>query len=531
MISWAGFQYPEHSDFNDFVPEPGAYLADSWQGGVRDGNAAAFPAEGWDGSRVATWITLFYNRIHILPYTLDVGAVGGETEFPFYIWNAYFEEQTAESIQQAGLDGISLINLPAVPFTLAPTELINPSLSISPEGPSLIDGYLLIDWSGAPDYRVDVQGQRLAVVFLPMRDGLTEALSWLTTMFQAADGTEQRRMLRRAPRRDYQASYVTLDANQRSRLDNYLTGWRANVWAVPLWHEQEERALVFGQTVIPVTLTPSYFEGGLVAVWASPERIEVKTIESISEADGTITINSPLQNDYPAARVMPAARCYLTAAGLDTNGQAGRARLEFQCIDVVDWPEADDLPQYQGLDVWDQCPLLSSGWLGQQFNQEVNVLDNDTGRVVRRSYWPAARKARALRWHPEDLQAARRMLARWKGRLRPFWAPSYEKDLEVLNAGLIGTALTVRAVGYSSFGGAKDHLAILKADGTWVYRAVTDVSLVGEQETIIVDSDLSLLPADIERVCYLRQWRQDTDRVEIQHRGGLATIATTVTTL
>lgn len=69
------------------------------------------------------------------------------------------------------------------------------------------------------------------------KSGVTETLSWLTDINISEQSVEQRRTVRRYPRRSFEYSFLR-ELSGRSRIDAFLAGMGKKEHLVPLWHEQ-----------------------------------------------------------------------------------------------------------------------------------------------------------------------------------------------------------------------------------------------------------------------------------------------------
>jgi hypothetical protein len=69
------------------------------------------------------------------------------------------------------------------------------------------------------------------------KNGITERLAFLTDVLESETGAEQRRAVRRFPRRSFEAEFLRQTA-WRSRLDMFFAGVGRYEFLVPLWHEQ-----------------------------------------------------------------------------------------------------------------------------------------------------------------------------------------------------------------------------------------------------------------------------------------------------
>lgn len=112
-------------------------------------------------------------------------------------------------------------------------------------------------------------------------------------------------------------------------------------------------------------------------------------------------------------------------------------------------------------------------------------------------------------------------LLRRKGRLVPFWAPTWRRDL-ILHAGVSSTdaAVVIETMNYTEMmfpAKARRHLAFWAPLGTLLCRAVTAASNNGTTETLTLSSALGTSFPKEGLVSFLALSRLDSDDVEISY--------------
>jgi hypothetical protein len=116
-----------------------------------------------------------------------------------------------------------------------------------------------------------------------------------------------------------------------------------------------------------------------------------------------------------------------------------------------------------------------------------------------------------------EARELREWLYRRAGQYRPFWMPTYTRDIRITNTGTITNALTIHDDGY----GERGHIAIRKTDGTWLLREVDSV-VDGAPGflTVTLTENLNIDASEVDQASYLIRYRLAADRVEIEHMGG-----------
>ena len=191
------------------------------------------------GSRPATSfeITDWYFRIHILPNNLELGNVVSNEIFIIGVWNAWIAtSQTLNSITPFDATGTSLTGQPSPPLVYTPNQQLDYTLSIDPLGPPTIDATYTFTFADAEVVVLSMFGQRITAWALTpdWATPIEEKLGWKTDKLRAWDGTEQRRALRIAPRRNVKIA-TWMSKQDKQFVENQLFAWGALIWALPIW--------------------------------------------------------------------------------------------------------------------------------------------------------------------------------------------------------------------------------------------------------------------------------------------------------
>ena len=116
----------------------------------------------------------------------------------------------------------------------------------------------------------------------------------------------------------------------------------------------------------------------------------------------------------------------------------------------------------------------------------------------------------------DHAEAIRMFFDRMKGQRGEFYMPTWKHDLVPLTAlTSAGTTVTVEnnlEEAYDDNTGWK-ALAILKTDGSWIFRTVTDVLDAGDNATLTVSAawGADVAVAEIEMISWMPVWRFATD--------------------
>lgn len=474
------------------------------------------------GFAAGSWSDDFYHRVHVIPSQLDIGNLFTTQSRTFRVWNAYLDSaKTLASVSESGTEGI-LITAPASPPTVfATNEERQYAVSVTLNGPPVIDAAVLLVFEAANSPTVTITGRRIVVwPWVPQVD-YRETLEWQTDVIQAFAG-EQRIALRTAPRQGFDHRYY-LQSQDLARAQAVVGGWAHRLYGLPMFGEASNvGALTAGLTQLLVdTAHADYRAGGMACVWASPEQLEVVEISQVL-VDRLVLVR-PLATSYAAARVMP-LRVARTLRGVEFDRVDGRnsfAAAQWSVTDNAELAGATTLDAYRGADVLSLCRVMVSP-ISDRIARSVDVFDNGSGimdrdvqseYVTRTSLATFHADTRAQRW------ALRVFLDRIKGRQGVFWLVSGNADLQIaapLSSG--GNTLQVQPIGYPLYYGVTD-ICILLNDGTRIYRRVTSGAAVDGLEHLALDAapGVTIDANNVRRIMFMRLYRLDADTVEIHH--------------
>lgn len=175
---------------------------------------------------------------------------------------------------------------------------------------------------------------------------------------------------------------------------------------------------------------------------------------------------------------------------------------------------------YQGLDVLEVEP----NWYDDQsrtYKRILDVLDNGMAPAQVNDYTGRSFGGFSFQWwcgSRAEAAALRAFLDARRGRLVPFWMPSWIQDMRLAQAagsGDSGIVITARAYGDKVFPDlARRDIAIISGS-SMVYRRVTSVSQTATTETLTLDSPLPAAVSTGALVSLLHLCRLDTDEPEI----------------
>lgn len=475
------------------------------------------------GKRLPGFVDDFYYRIIIEPSYINTGNLVSEQFYEIDVFNGYFLDKTLEGIQIQTLDGVEF-NGPTPPTVYFPLQTIQYTITISTDGPPAIDGNIAFNFEGtSDDIIIHVTGSR--IVMLPYQAALPwqEILEWKTDILTTNSGNEQRIRLRKKARHSVR-SYYPIPREAARAAFNRAYGWVQRSWAVAMWADiQYIGPINNGATSIICDTTKYDFRpNSLVCVWESYALNQV--IEITDVFPGSISLTRVMSGSFTKAYLMP-VRIGVPNGGIRrlTDGSNTSLGIEYEFKDNIDLnPTAP--AQFLGYDIYYDVTLMSSGATEERLIARMDTVDYETGPIDYYPPWRYNRRARDAYFLNEDPEATwtfKKWLHRRAGRLRPYWLPTFENNLQLLTQGNVGSTLQCSSDDYRSMAVDRTHLAIELIDGTWYPRTVTGSSIVNSSIiNVAIDSPLNVDASLIKQICYLGLHRLDTDRVEMDWIGG-----------
>lgn len=482
------------------------------------------------GTTIPSYFDDFYYRVHLLPNRISLGSLASEQSRTIEVWNAYLTTNTLTAIQVQGGEGMTLLGPAPAPTVFGANESRQYQLSVTPNGPPTVNARFEFVFT-LDTVTLRATGRRIVGwVFSPdWSQPVIERLEWLTQVMESHSGREQRVRLRTGARRTLEYSQLLGSHRERVRLENLLHAWQARVFGLPLWQEVQitSQAINAGAASILVNTDGLDFEvGGLVGLvkGSDSEFAEITDIQT-----GLLSLKSPLEKSWPAgSKLLPVkpARLqndiklrYLSDAIVQTRSRF-QLEEEWLAAAIVE-PE-----QYRGFAV-----LMSpSNWaedIDAEHSRKLVELDYLTGRRALDDLSGTGSVRRVHHWLLNGRDAIaefRAWLADRAGKLKPFWLPSFQADLELTSPiGAFDSAITVDNRAFAANGGAgigRQDIVIATTNGQHHFRRVTGVTALTETtESVAIESVLgvAILPTQIRYIAFMKLVRLDTDAVEIAH--------------
>lgn len=482
------------------------------------------------GTVALSYVDDFYDRIHIVPPSIDLGNLVSSQTRNISVWNAWRSQSVAlQALTEDNADGITLTGAEP-PQTFTPLQQRDWTVSIEQSGPSIVDATLSWVFDTGEVVRVVITGRRIVAWILPpdWSDGVTETLAWLTDVQQSDDGSQLREVLREAPRREWRFD-VLAKGQPRRILESAIYDWGARTWALPVWPDVTWLAAPVAAGIATLAVDTrhlDYVVGGLALLYHDARVWEVVEIAAV--ADAALTFARATTGSYVAGdRIYPCrmARLVETTSVVRKSDDVMGAKVHMQSMEPCDWPAVAPAATYLGIPVLEDRADWGSDRAAGYARQTV-VTDNDIGipDVLDPSGKPWLTLPHSWVLHGREKRAAHRSLLYWlQGRAAAVWVHSGAADL-VLASALAGSSstMTVEWAGvtrYQRQQPGRRHLRIELMDGRVFYRRVTACTDAGDTEQLALDAALGaeVAAADVWRISWMMLATQGSDSVQITH--------------
>lgn len=180
---------------------------------------------------------------------------------------------------------------------------------------------------------------------------------------------------------------------------------------------------------------------------------------------------------------------------------------------------------WQGYDV---LPIEPSrdGTISETSTREFSVVESDSGLDEVVGFWDQPRPVRPITWVAHGDEAIAELndfIEARRGRIVPFWLPSFQADLTLAQNLTQGSRFPVfLSIGYTSRlfvgSGYRRHLGFIAPGIPFEFHRVTAASDNGSTETLtIVPPAQRLWTPDASVVCFLKLCRLEDDAASIDY--------------
>ena len=483
------------------------------------------------GNRAATFVNDWYNRVHVLPRIIDFGAVSGGAQRSFILWNAYLSSSTLSTVTETGADTLTLTGADAG-TVLKPLEFKTYTVAPDELGPATIDASYVFAFAGRPDVvSVDIFGRRARLwPFAPnWSSSVDMTLDYKTDIVTSRAGREQRRALRKSPRRRFNYT-VTLSRGDERTLHRLMTQWQARTWLLPdpVRKVTVAQAAGVGETDIRVNREDAWLRVGQTVI------VNETTVADVTAVDGVVvTIGTPLTAPLDAGvTVRPglSASLALSLRVRHPSNATAEFNVEFNVDPGSEVEDAGSESMYVlgGREVFARKPNWGDA-VESEFVWPKEDVDFGFGRT--RTYIPQTfgamiRRASFVQQGAEDIRDIEQFFCRQRGQSGEFLMPTWLDDLPPKFDLVEGTNF-IRVEGTDVAAAYGDDpiyraVAVILADGRQIFREVTTITAVsdvdGEDSVLYLNRPwfTEISRDEIIMVCWMPVMRMAADQLTIE---------------
>lgn len=351
---------------------------------------------------------------------------------------------------------------------------------------------------------------------------VVERFAWNTAIDMSWDGTEERRSLRAWPRKSFDQK-VTMYGDAAAYADALLFASDMAVMEVPVPHNVSimSSAVNAGATLLTLPTDNRGFRvGGKILLYRSYNMYEVATITNVGEGQLSVTA---LSLSWPAfTAVFPLVVARLPAEYVNQRVTAAVAESNFSWILMEEEPfDIAEAPVvYRGVEVLTRRPNRATV-VPLHYLRSVESIDNVVGIPTLDQRYSTPRLGQQfefITFSREDRWALYEFIHRRRGRKTPFWHPSFQTDLVLLeDVEPDDDKIVVKDIGLQSLYGSVNRQDIVVFNGTDVIcRRI--VGRVGNELELNAPLGVSFKAAARPMICWLILSRLSADTVEFSHQ-------------
>lgn len=469
---------------------------------------------------------LWYENMLVDPVSTQCHTIVSPFEYTLLLWNSSRSSTLDFALERIGWEGLEDTMPNSV--TLAPLAYAVYRITVTMDGPSVIDGRLVLSNSlvGSVEHRV--LGTRGVVWAFRPNAGLQELWEWKTEVNKAWAYGEERLALRVVPRLSFEANYTAAQGSDATQMELMLYDMYDVPYFLPLFEQQAEAQVHAGDSILTVDTSLTLWREGMTGIlWQSSRVTELFTVQRAGQ--GEISLASPVTYDFGRCLVMPCTASRLTGgtARTDTATKHSVFTASWLASTPPDWLIEGTAPlMLDGVEVWDVPLYVQGGGLQRSIESLCVVLDNGLAPAQRLHTQPAALGSQQVTLYGDGVQEImelRSRLLRRQGGACPFWASTRRHDytlLEIVRAGseYLVVAGCTNGLSAPAARSVRRWLCIVLSDGQQLFRAVRTVQRLDAVRdelrlTEALSSTEDIAPEQIERISFLSQYCLSSDSV------------------
>lgn len=380
----------------------------------------------------------WFNQIIVKPDSIDLAFISSKQIIKIEVFNSYDVEKTLNDIFSTGSSNIKISNEQTgslvLPKNYRGRQSIIYDFEVDVTGSPIIDDTYTFDFVAAIAGQVKITGSRITSFPYPANwaSRVTESYTWKTSLLTSRNGREQRQAIFSKPRRILDYSVTVL--RNTSNLDALLWDGQARAYAIPysidaarLLQNMDE-----GTNFAAIkTASKSYETNGLAIIIKNSIIYEVLEIKTVTSGGIEFKRNATI-SWLAGSLIYPVAVCRVAsnqAAHYITSNYL-RADLSFEYVQTPSIAPAEPIDSHLGQPAY----LKKPDWSGGADHLFIRTYERlDYGGYIGiddQIGHPATTKR--LKYKFFNKQSHLDFIA-WlharRGRLKPFWMPTWTNDL------------------------------------------------------------------------------------------------------
>lgn len=505
-----------------------------WFDGSGDIGVVDFLPQFYDGYLEQSYFTIYYNRLWMIPTTIDFGPVTTDAYRDVYLWNAHMRPTTiTEIINPADPSvGISDITIPLRLRALG-SEIFR--VHASADGEPTIDSTFTFIADPSETTRIRVLGMRSRI--WPFPPNWTQpyeiAYELRTEVITSRSGKEQRISLRQNPRKTY--SFTTLVHDNRFRAFlRHMNSWQQRSTVMPEYSRltRLSQPVVDGSISIVVDEVPEWLVPNRLISLYDGNRAIVRGVEGV--IGNAVSLAAAIDGDWPTG-----IRVYAAEVGrLSPNIQATQhtnitssVNVSFEVEPGSEYMPPTSTPErvYRGREVFLKRPNWGTAPT-PEFQAVIEKVDYGVGTVdhflpVR--FNTKVQKGEFIGVNTADVKSYVDFFRRQYGQTGEFFMPTFTHDIKQKVSAPQGSSnLRIEGTEFFDDYGQSDiyrDIAVFMSTGEILTYRALDIYIVddadGRDTAIQVDSPFpfEISEQTTRQICWMPLWRLLSDTLTVQH--------------
>ncbi len=477
---------------------------------------------------------VIYNKLTLFPSFLNVGTVSSEYKTIIEISNTTMSLAYLNDITFEDGEGITVVPLGEFPVSLVPGKTAQFELTISTEGPSIINAIVSFGVLGEESLSLPITGDRVAFFNFDINysQPINEYYQHLTNISTSFNGREQRTLITENPRLAFEY-YYTLIGEDRVKAETMLYESSADTMQVPV-HQLKNKLLQeasIGDSVIYSNVNEMNLQNGMKLMLKSGNDYEVVEVYLISENE--ITLSNNLSNNYNKNNtilyplMLVDINSSITSEYL-TNDICNML-IRFEVLDNtyknINTSNDDIFSEYDGYKVIDRRPSRDVTFR-RTTQRQFDLIDNGygiRGKTVNDKTPSTVMTYTFSLLSKEEITQTKSFFNNMKGRYNEFYVVSSTEDFKAA-VGVSEFDLSIICENYNqtSFNDNlnKKILRLTTKSNEIFTRDITNISTYTDGRISVgIDSPLGIdIPLEnIASIQYLERARLNNDNIQITH--------------